>query len=90
MVLAERFYLSRFHLMRCFKEEMGTTIHAYVSDRRLLLAREYILQGKSTTEACFASGYQSYASFAIAYGKFFGETPTGRKNAIAVKEETFE
>ena len=88
--LAERFYLSRFHLMRCFKEEMGTTIHAYVSDRRLLLAREYILQGKSTTEACFASGYQSYASFARAYGKFFGETPTGRKNTIAVKEETFE
>ena len=88
--LAEHFYLSRFHLMRCFKEEMGTTIHAYLSDRRLLLAREYILQGKSTTEACFASGYQSYASFARAYSKFFGETPIGRKNSMVMKEETFE
>ena len=88
--LAEHFYLSRFHLMRCFKEEMGTTIHAYLSNRRLLLAREYILQGKSTTEVCFASGYQSYASFARAYSKFFGETPTGRKKSIVMKEETFE
>ncbi len=88
--LAEKFYLSRFHLMRCFKEEMGITIHSYISNRRLLLARELILQGKTTTEACFSSGFQSYAAFARAYGKFFGETPTGRKNSIAAKEETFE
>lgn len=88
--LANKFYLSRFHLMRCFKEEMGTTIHTYLSDRRLLLARELIMQGKTTTEACFASGYQSYAAFARAYTKFFGETPKGRKNITAVKEETFE
>ena len=88
--LSERFYLSRYHLMRIFKEEMGTTIHAYLSNRRLLLAREYILQGKSTTEACFLSGFQSYAAFARAYGKFFGETPTGRKNTMTAKEETYE
>ena len=88
--LSKRFYLSRYHLMRIFKEEMGTTIHAYISNRRLLLAREYILQGKSTTEACFLSGFQSYAAFARAYGKFFGETPTGRKNAMTAKEETYE
>lgn len=80
--LSERFYLSRFHLMRRFKEETGSTIHAYISERKLLKAREMISQGMATTEACFRCGFQSYAAFARAYGKFFGTTPTGRRQKI--------
>lgn len=88
--LAEKFYLSRYHMMRRFKEETGTTIHNYLSDRRLLLGRDYISQGISATEACFLCGFQSYASFSRAYGKLFGTTPTGRKVASVAMEETFE
>lgn len=77
--LAERFYLSRFHMMRRFKEETGTTIHNYISERRLLLARDLISQGYAATDACYQCGYRSYASFSRAYGKLFGMTPTGRK-----------
>lgn len=87
--LSEKFYISRFHLMRRFKEETGTTIHSYISERRLLLARDLIRKGTSTTEACYRVGFQSYATFARAYGKFFGTTPTGRKQQVA-KEETYE
>ena len=86
--LSERFYLSRFHMMRRFKEETGMTIHSYLSERRLFLAREMISQGQSSTDACFASGFRSYASFARAYGKLFGMTPTGRKSAAMA--EIFE
>lgn len=87
--LSERFYLSRFHLMRRFKEETGSTIHSYISERRLLMAREMISQGLTTTDACYRCGFQSYATFARAYGKFFGTTPTGRRQQIA-KDETYE
>lgn len=87
--LSEKFYLSRFHLMRRFKEETGSTIHSYISERRLLMAREMISQGKSTTEACYSCGFKSYATFARAYGKFFGTTPTGRKQSVA-KAEIYE
>ena len=87
--LSEKFYLSRFHLMRRFKEETGVTIHSYISERRLLMARDMIRKGMSTTDACYRAGFQSYATFARAYGKFFGTTPTGRKQQIA-KDETFE
>ena len=87
--LSEKFYLSRFHLMRRFKEETGTTIHSYISERRLLMARDMIRKGMSTTDACYRAGFQSYATFARAYGKFFGTTPTGRKQQVA-KDETFE
>ena len=87
--LAERFYFSRFHMMRRFKEETGSTIHAYISERRLLMAREMIANEVTTTEACYRCGFQSYAAFARAYSKFFGTTPTGRRQQSR-KEELYE
>ena len=89
-LLADKFYLSRYHMMRRFKEETGTTIHSYLSDQRLLLARDLISQGYPATEACFSCGFQNYASFSRAYGKLFGTTPTGRKIGSASVEEFFE
>ncbi len=88
-LLAEMFYISRFHMMRRFREETGTTIHAYISDHRLMLARDWIGQGIPATEVCFQCGFGSYSSFSRAYGKFFGTTPTGR-NISSVMEETYE
>ncbi len=89
-VLTEKFYCSRFHMMRQFKEETGTSIHTYLSDKRLLLARDLIAHGMPATESCFHCGFQSYASFARAYGKLFGCTPTGRKISGHAVEGTFE
>ena len=88
--LAEKFYISRFHMMRRFREETGTTIHAYISDRRLMLARDCINEGMAATEACFRCGFGSYSSFSRAYGKFFGTTPTGRNVSSSIMEETYE
>ena len=88
--LAEKFYLSRYHMMRRFKEETGTTIHTYLSDQRLLMARDLIRQGHPATEACFLSGFQNYASFSRAYGKLFGTTPTGRKMEASSIDASYE
>ena len=88
--LAEQFYLSKYHMMRLFRRETGTTIHGYLTERRLMLARELIRGGMSATDACFRSGWRSYSSFTRAYGKHFGSTPTGRRDASALAEETYE
>lgn len=89
-LLAEKFYFSRYHMMHRFREETGTTIHSYISDHRLMLARNLIRQGVSATDACFRCGFGSYSSFSRAYGKFFGSTPTGRTATGSVLEETYE
>lgn len=88
--LAQQFYISKYHMMRLFRQETGTTVHGYLTQRRLLLARDRIQQGMSTTEACFHSGFGSYSAFSRAYGKFFGITPTGRKGSLPEQEESFE
>ena len=85
--LSEQFYISKFHMMRLFRQEVGQTIHNYLCDRRLIQARDLINQGLSATESCFQSGFRSYSSFTRAYGKRFGTTPTGRS---AQMEDTFK
>lgn len=76
--LSERFFISKFHMMRRFRQEAGMPIHAYLSDKRLFLARDLIAHGMSATEACYQSGFRSYSSFSRAYQKRFHVTPTGR------------
>ena len=88
--LAEQFYLSKYHMMRLFRRETGTTIHGYLTARRLMAARDLMAGGMSATDACFRSGWRSYCSFTRAWGKHFGSTPTGRRDTAAPAEETYE
>ena len=88
--LAERFYISKFYMMRLFQKETGTTIYAYLTQKRLMLARQRMEAGMSATEACYSCGFHSYSSFTRAYGKHYGTTPTGRADSKHVREEGFE
>ena len=88
--LAEHIYLSKYHMMRLFRQETGRSIHDYLQERRLLHARDLIRQGISATDSCFQSGFRSYSSFTRAYAKHFGTTPTGRKGISAPADETYE
>lgn len=76
--LAERFFISKYHMMRLFHRETGFTIHTFLLQRRLLAARQLIDKGMLATEACYRCGFRSYSSFTRAYNKHFGSTPTGR------------
>lgn len=75
-VLAEKFFLSRYHMMRKFKEETGYTIHSYITSKRLLLARSLISQGAPVMKASEQSGFKDYTTFVRSYKKQFGNTPT--------------
>lgn len=89
-ILAEQFFISKYHMMRLFRQETGQSIHGYLQERRLIHARDLIRQGISATESCFMSGFRSYSSFTRAYAKRFGTTPTGRKGHSAPADETYE
>ena len=79
--LAEQFFLSKFYMMRMFHAGTGYTIHGYITEKRLHLARELIRGGLNTTEACYSCGYQDYSAFARAYKKRFGMPPSrGRES----------
>lgn len=88
--LAKRFFVSKYYLMRLFQKETGQTIHGYITERRLLLARNLIRQGKSATESSFQAGFYSYSSFTRAHKKRFGTTPTGIVRELGCHEATYE
>ncbi len=72
--LARHFYISRYYMMRLFKQETGYTLGQYISQKRLLLAKELVLSGVPGTQACFDCGFKDYSTFSRAYKKFFKET----------------
>ena len=74
--LASRFYISKYHMMRRFRDETGYTIHGYVTEKRLLLAQQLLAQGVPSGEAALRCGYQEYSTFSRAYKKQFGRSPS--------------
>ena len=74
--IANTFFLSRYYLMHIFKEETGYTIGNYITNKRLLLAKDLIAHGMPITAACYESGFKNYSTFSRAYKKSFGTTPT--------------
>ena len=73
--LAERAYLSKYHFMRLFKAQTGTTVHAYVRQRRLLYAAHLIRNGVSVNKAAADSGFEEYSTFFRAFRDCFGISP---------------
>ena len=73
--IADTFYVSKYYMMRLFKQETGYTIGTYIAQKRLLLAKELLLSGVPSTQVCFDCGYKDYSTFSRAYRKLFGESP---------------
>lgn len=74
-LLAARFHFSRYHLMRLFKQETGSTIARYITSKRLLAAKEMLAAELPVTEICYRCGFQNYSTFSRAYKAQFHESP---------------
>ena len=74
--LAEQFFLSRYYLMHLFRAETGYTLLGYITEKRLLLARQLMRNGRSVTEACYEAGFTNYSSFLRSFKKHYGVLPS--------------
>ncbi len=77
--LAQVFYLSRYYLMRRFKEVTGQTIHQYVLQKRLIRASELIQDGVQAGRASQMAGFGSYITFVRAFRQTFHALPSDLK-----------
>jgi AraC family transcriptional regulator len=74
--VAQHVHQSRFHFARAFKRATSFTLHAYVTERRLLRARELLLHGRySLCEIALMCGFSSQAHLTTLYKQRFGCTP---------------
>ena len=73
--LAEQVYLSKYHFMRLFKAQTGSSVHAYVRQKRLLHAARLIREGMPVSKAAALSGFGDYSAFHRAFRESFGISP---------------
>lgn len=74
--LAQECGLSSRHLMRTFKNTVGTTISNYISDARIARAkRELVEEGAMVKVVAGNCGFQSAAAFSAAFRKATGLSP---------------
>ena len=81
--IADRFYISKYHMMRVFKNETGYSVHQYIMEKRILLARDLIISGMPAMTASLESGFRDYSSFCKAFQKQTGHLPSEYGNECA-------
>ena len=68
--LANEFFISKYHLSREFNRVVGTSVHRYIVQKRLIMARQMMAAGTSTSEVSQLCGFGDYSNF---YRAFTGE-----------------
>ena len=78
--------INEFKLKKGFKEMFHSTIFGYLTEKRLNMARQFLLDTrKSLTEIAYELGYSSPQHFNSQFRKRFGNTPNSvRKNSLCV------
>ncbi len=74
--LARQCYVSKYHLMRQFKEATGYSIHRYINEKRVQAARQMILAGMPASRACYECGFRDYSTFARRFKAIVGRAPS--------------
>ena len=80
--LAQQFYLSKYHMMRRFRNETGFTIHNYLTEKRLQLAKQELSAGQPAQNVCIHCGFQDYSAFSRAFKRRYGVSPGAIKRNI--------
>lgn len=70
-----KYFISASTLNRLFRRYLHTSPQVYIETTRLACSRTLLRQGKSVTEACFASGFSNCSNYIRLFRRRFGITP---------------
>lgn len=73
--LCARFFISKFYLIRKFKEYTNATLYDYILSKRIGLARRLIRQGVASTLVSQQCGFSDYSNFYKVFTAKTGMTP---------------
>ncbi len=74
--IADAFFISKYHMMRLFKEDTGYSMHQYITEKRLLKAKSMLLSGETAQAASMECGFKEYSAFCRAFKKWYGMAPS--------------
>jgi AraC-like DNA-binding protein len=74
---------TRFQLLRAFAREVGITPHAYLVQRRVLLAQRLLADGHTPAQAAILAGFADQSHLTRAFVRQLGITPGRYRTALA-------
>ncbi len=74
--LANQFYLSKYYLSHQFKQVTGLSLYQLIMKKRLTIARNMLMCGKTVTETYTECGFNDYSNFLKAFKREFGRKPS--------------
>ena len=74
--LSQKFYIIKYYLMHKFKKENGYTLHNYVNQKRLLMAKDLISSGEQITKVYLQCGFNDYTCFLRSFKNLFKKSPS--------------
>ncbi len=80
--LATQLHISTSYLARVFKRQVGTSVYEYIRNMKFAYAVKLLAEGRSVTEACFDSGFNSYSHFIQMFKRKYGMTPHKYQNNL--------
>ena len=73
--LAKCFFVSPSTISHLFQQRLGVSFHRYVTQRRLIDAKNRIVKGQRLEEVAGQTGFSDYSSFYRAFRQQFGISP---------------
>lgn len=90
-LLANKFFISKYHLSREFNRLVGTSVHRYIIQKRLVIAKQLMGEGVPSTTVYQHCGFGDYSNFYRAFKAEYQITPkeyiTSLKEDAARSEE---
>lgn len=67
--ISGRFFVSKYYLIREFKNYTNTSVYQYILSKRIIYAKMLLQTGASPTDVYLRCGFQDYSSFYKAFRK---------------------
>ena len=80
--IADKFYVSESTITLTFRKKMGVSFYHWVTQRRLIAAKNLIEGGQLLEEVAQAVGFSDYSSFFRAFKREFGISPKQYRNLL--------
>lgn len=73
--IAGHFFVSKYYLCRAFKRHNGISIHGYLTQKRVMYAKQLMESGETASGAAYRVGFGDYSAFYRACLKVTGKSP---------------
>ena len=74
-LLADKFFVSKYHLSHEFQRQVGTGVYRYIQKKRLQIARHLLSQGQKPNAVYSQCGFADYTGFYRAFRSEYGSSP---------------